>query len=1231
MNSFNEDSKEVIENPSLSEPPHLRSFIPESTLCGYLGKLSSQQKSLSQLLANTAGKGFVKSLTRQRWIVFSEHTCKLFYFKEKGSTECLGEINIAGATFNYDPEDSDGLFTIMSGGEIHYFTARNDASRQAWLESLQEGKVRFINRCQEGEGAPTRIQWYTSLPSSPPPELGRFNITNVLHSTSGKVALRNLYSSAKKLSSTGASSNHTALSDQRSSPAQLGNRTLSHEDLTFGNPQVTLRKNRPSPKRPTSIHFSNKCGSHNDDRNSNCIGYRDLEHLQNSENNYSFSNTQLNNSHIEGYRASVPASPETENKPALLRSNNTSRSFRSHFSPLKTGLKSGTKWSKANDRSHRAEPEVASPTHSLQTNISPSPSVESFTGLRQIGADFKASLSKYSLQRSSKRSSAETTAVDSWLEAEEGGCANCVQLRRALAAVEERLDTRDEELKAAKEGIVLLQQDLALFHRQRQTSSQLDERNCSDEHLLAILRGKDQSLVEFEQSDCLQKNEIAELKQKSQRLGEQVDLLTTLVKAKDNAIRSISDELEELKARCSIISSPLTGKNAHPVQLSSGIHNFLVSSQKSNNGAMLEVRATDTDVLAADRGHHLNQGIEEVAHRSMASTLSGNQSAQENILAGKPVAKFVYQQNSSVSSDSDLLLPYKDQVQMIGQRRRKSTDSASTDSEPYSSCFELTAGFSDNVSPTKTECQSETHNHHVTNSSPTSDNFKVWTDLHSTGEELISNIVHESLNNGDPVDDQLGASNARTLKSHCNENSSTKDKSDALGLQKNTLVMSHDKPASVTLSYSGALFTQKHSLNTVAVAPHRSGAKDDTLTEQSDQRIRLSDLSLADDVMMSSTGTDSLSVMLDHSDICDPADQEMNLERVSNERDRYQESYRAYKAQNSFLHKQILELSQASDLMKEREERLKHECSVWEARFERVRSKYLVLLNDLHSPPSQQHDKDTLARMLSDALSHTPHFGSVTRHHVSLLLYSSTLRAAVSKNGRYYDECGFCITAADEDSLQRCATFLSRQAQTNVGEELQQVRGAATRGCGHDCCIEVKQTTTAWEAALAGASGVAPSLQMSLLKPLIRKRGLPLHFRPRVWKLLVDNHVGSLRRQFPETYYEDLLARCIIRPSDDTSSEYVDLKTKKQVELDLLRTLPNNRFYENEYADNIIRLRRVLLAFAVHNREVSYCQLCEEGIMARTEFMEVSNYLRSVPTPLGNVDKLKQVSAASGN
>lgn len=44
---------------------------------------------------------------------------------------------------------------------------------------------------------------------------------------------------------------------------------------------------------------------------------------------------------------------------------------------------------------------------------------------------------------------------------------------------------------------------------------------------------------------------------------------------------------------------------------------------------------------------------------------------------------------------------------------------------------------------------------------------------------------------------------------------------------------------------------------------------------------------------------------------------------ATQERDRFMESYHAYKTQNSFLHKQILEMSQASDLMKQRQERLK--------------------------------------------------------------------------------------------------------------------------------------------------------------------------------------------------------------------------------------------------------------------------------------------------------------------
>ncbi|PRD18672.1 UNVERIFIED_CONTAM: tbc1d2b, partial [Trichonephila clavipes] len=44
------------------------------------------------------------------------------------------------------------------------------------------------------------------------------------------------------------------------------------------------------------------------------------------------------------------------------------------------------------------------------------------------------------------------------------------------------------------------------------------------------------------------------------------------------------------------------------------------------------------------------------------------------------------------------------------------------------------------------------------------------------------------------------------------------------------------------------------------------------------------------------------------------------------------------------------------------------------------------------------------------------------------------------------------------------------------------------------------------------------------------------------------------------------------------------------IELDLLRTLPNNCHYENLDSDGIPKLRRVLLAYSRHDPVVGYCQ-----------------------------------------
>lgn len=48
-----------------------------------------------------------------------------------------------------------------------------------------------------------------------------------------------------------------------------------------------------------------------------------------------------------------------------------------------------------------------------------------------------------------------------------------------------------------------------------------------------------------------------------------------------------------------------------------------------------------------------------------------------------------------------------------------------------------------------------------------------------------------------------------------------------------------------------------------------------------------------------------------------------------------------------------------------------------------------------------------------------------------------------------------------------------------------------------------------------------------------------------------------------------------------------------QIELDLRRTLPNNKYFEEESSEGIPKLRRILLAYSYHNPVIGYCQVSE--------------------------------------
>ncbi len=78
----------------------------------------------------------------------------------------------------------------------------------------------------------------------------------------------------------------------------------------------------------------------------------------------------------------------------------------------------------------------------------------------------------------------------------------------------------------------------------------------------------------------------------------------------------------------------------------------------------------------------------------------------------------------------------------------------------------------------------------------------------------------------------------------------------------------------------------------------------------------------------------------------------------------------------------------------------------------------------------------------------------------------------------------------------------------------------------------------------------------------------------------------SSQEHFPSDYYEKML-------SNYYPGRHQLTPAAKQIELDLLRTLPNNRHYDGPHADGIAKLRRVLLAYSVHNPDVEYCQVLD--------------------------------------
>lgn len=94
------------------------------------------------------------------------------------------------------------------------------------------------------------------------------------------------------------------------------------------------------------------------------------------------------------------------------------------------------------------------------------------------------------------------------------------------------------------------------------------------------------------------------------------------------------------------------------------------------------------------------------------------------------------------------------------------------------------------------------------------------------------------------------------------------------------------------------------------------------------------------------------------------------------------------------------------------------------------------------------------------------------------------------------------------------------------------------------------------------------------LKTLVRC-GIPTEHRKRVWKWLT-----SQRIRICAGHYQDLLRKC----------ESAQHPATQQIELDIHRTLTNNKHFTSPASDFIQKLRRVLFAYSWQNPTIGYCQ-----------------------------------------
>lgn len=311
----------------------------------------------------------------------------------------------------------------------------------------------------------------------------------------------------------------------------------------------------------------------------------------------------------------------------------------------------------------------------------------------------------------------------------------------------------------------------------------------------------------------------------------------------------------------------------------------------------------------------------------------------------------------------------------------------------------------------------------------------------------------------------------------------------------------------------------------------------------------------------------------------------------------------AFQAQNQFLNKEIIELNEIKKKSEIKMHRLEGTIIELEAKKACIQSKLLSLLKELNLQEEDEEDKEDnlnkdenkkleksksiaqnesikelVKRLLDDENSldipyswRNPKNNFRDKKKSLKQLTNSSTTTIVE-----YDELGFQnkITHENNEFDDLFGNFNDFKKENSLDEQ----ERLEWRKKWDDYISSIsnnEQLQRTNELKLLLRSGVPQEYRYLCYTSLKKKQIITnfnfliffKFFRPKIWRLCINMLIDHKKPHSDPNYYQNLVKESQ-RRNWNTSI--------KQIELDLLRTLPNNRNFESKQCDGIIRLRRVL-------------------------------------------------------